>query len=90
MNDFLKALSLYYGLDWLTLLLGVSGLYLVTKKKKIGFLVSICSCCCGLFVAIVSKQYGFIVHNLVLISIMLRGYFIWKYEETTDLDKANS
>lgn len=77
----MNSLSTYYGLDWMTLILGQCGCLMITNKNRFGFVLSTLSCICGFTIAILSSQYGFVVHNAVLIFIMMRGFMKWKEEE---------
>lgn len=71
----------YYGLDWAALVLGLMGCYFITHQRRQGFLFSIVGCVCGLAVAALSNQYGFIIYNIVLIVMMTRGYAFWSSKE---------
>lgn len=77
LDNILHSLTLYYGLDWGAMLLGMIGYFLVTNCNRAGFLLSMCGCCCGFGVALLSDQYGFIVYNLILISLQTRGFMLW-------------
>lgn len=72
-----QSFSKYFGLDWLALASGVIGTYLITEKKRVGFAFSILSCLCGFAVATISLQFGFVFYNLLLISIMVKGFMEW-------------
>lgn len=72
----------YYGLDWLSMLFGFYGLWLLGKKKKISFLFTATGMALALFVALIANQYGFVVANSIMIIIALRNYRLWYLEET--------
>lgn len=75
MDNLTAIIGNYYGLDWGTLILGVTGSYLMSSGKlRTGFLFAAAACVCGLFVAIQLNQNGFIVYNIMLITLNLRGY----------------
>lgn len=78
LHSILECLGLYYGLDWMALMAGVGGTWLLTQKKPVGFLLGAVSCCCGLGVAVLSMQYGFIVYNLILMTLMAKGFWDWR------------
>ena len=64
----------YYGLDWATLVLGVTASLLLTGGRlRLGFSISILACICAFAVATMSHQNGFVVYNLLLIAINMRG-----------------
>ncbi len=74
MDGFLTALMAYYGLDWLALALGVSGSYMITGQNRFGFVLSALACLCGFAVALMSAQFGYVVYNVLLAGIMMRGF----------------
>ena len=76
----IQSFNLYYGLDWLAFASGLAGMYLPTRKNRYGFLLSILCCISGFAVAMMSTQYGFIAYNLVLMSLMAKGYREWGQE----------
>lgn len=64
-----------YGLDWGTLILGVTGSYLMSSGHlRPGFLLAAAACACGLCVALMLNQNGFIIYNIMLIALNIRGY----------------
>ncbi len=67
----------YYGLDWAVLVFGMIGSFLIGNMRREGFICSICACSCGLCVAIISGQYGFVVYNIILVSLSTRNYLRW-------------
>lgn len=81
LDTIILSLSTYYGLDWLALFTGFIGMYLITQKKQIGFLVSSVSCLSGFTVALISMQFGFVFYNIILIALMLKGYAEWNEDE---------
>lgn len=75
------ALLNYYGLDWLAMLCGFAGMWLLGKKRKVGFLFSAGGMIAGFVVSIIASQYGFIVANAVMFGIAVRNYVLWALEE---------
>lgn len=64
----------YYGIDWLTLMVGLTSSYMVSGGKlRVGFAIGIASCMGGLSLAVMSGQQGFIVYNALLIGMNIRG-----------------
>lgn len=74
MENFLDILMGYYGLDWLALVFGLSGSYMISSQNRFGFLLAGVGCLCGFCVAVLSAQFGFVVYNVLLLAIMLRGF----------------
>ena len=64
----------FYGLDWAVLLLGVIASTLTTGGNlRLGMRFSFVSCICGLTVAVLAHQNGFVVYNALIMAINLRG-----------------
>jgi nicotinamide riboside transporter PnuC len=76
----LELFTAYYGLDWLASLSGLLGLYLITEKKPVGFLITAASVIVAAGVSLWADQYGFLVSNIVTFALALRGYLSWKRE----------
>ena len=70
----------YYGLDWLSMVMGFAGAWLVTEKNKYGFILTIISVTLALIVALMAQQFGFVFANVITIGIATRGFMKWKAE----------
>ena len=77
MHEFISALFQYYGLDWVSMGMGLAGYFMISSGDKRGFIVSSLGCAFGLSVAILSGQTGFIAYNAILMAIMYRGFLNW-------------
>ena len=89
MADILGILTNYYGLDWLALIFGISGSYLITNQNRMGFLLCCAGCLCGFTVAAISAQFGFVMYNVILTAIMIRGYInLSRYQNHTRSEPA--
>jgi len=75
----LESLTKYYGLDWLAFISGISGMYLITKKHRAGFGLSALSSLSGFAVAAISLQFGYVFYNILLITLMVKGYREWAH-----------
>ncbi len=73
----MKDIFHYYGLDWAALVFGVMGSFLIGNMRREGFICSMFACSCGFTVAYLSHQYGFLVYNMILISLATRNYMRW-------------
>lgn len=71
----------YYGLDWLSMLLGFYGMWLLGKKRKVGFVFTAFGMVSALSVALLAQQYGFIFANIVMMILSARNYIMWRAEE---------
>jgi len=77
LSGLFSALGQYYGLDWLALCFGISGMWLLTQQKRTGFCIGALGCVAGFGAALLSGQFGFVAYNLILIAMMLRGFIRW-------------
>ncbi len=77
-DSFFQTLTMYYGLDWLSMLIGFAGGWLVTSQNRWGFLLVILSTIFAAATAIMASQYGFILANIINILISTRGFIAWK------------
>jgi len=67
----------YYGIDWVVTLTVFAGIFLLSDKKKLGFVVGMISATVGF---IFSFQIGSIangVTSIVLFFLYLRSYIKW-------------
>ncbi|QQG36742.1 MAG: hypothetical protein HYS17_02910 [Micavibrio aeruginosavorus] len=74
MTAILDALTVYYGLDWVALILGISGSYMITEQNRYGFVLTALACLCGFAVAVLSSQFGYVIYNVLLAAIAVRGF----------------
>ena len=77
METVIYTLGQYYGLDWVSVVFGLIGLYLVTEKNRIGFLFTVISVVLAAVVAMYAGAYGFILANIVTAILAIRGYIKW-------------
>lgn len=77
LDAFLQSFAVYYGLDWVALMAGVYGSYLMTNRNRLGFLMTGIGCVSGFAVAMISGQFGFVVYNAILMVLMVRGFLLW-------------
>ncbi len=80
MDSIIHALTAYYGLDWLTMAIGLYGTYLITQQKRIGFLMNAIACVLGVVIASMSGQTGYIVYNAIIMLMLSRTFINWPKE----------
>ena len=73
-------LGSYYGVDILAMLMTFTGINLITKKKKIGFVVHAAANCVWFCLGIMAESWGLIVANVVFVFMNTRGYYYWNKE----------
>ena len=77
MDAILEALTLYYGLDWAVMIIGLAGTYMITQQKRIGFLLNAIACFLRLIVAGMSDQMGYIVYNAIILMMLSKAFISW-------------
>lgn len=80
-ESLLQNLTTYYGLDWLTIILGIVGYLLITEKKAIGFLFNASSVTLAASVALIASQWGFLIANMIQFVVAIRAYRKWRVDE---------
>lgn len=81
MSSILPVFFQYYGLDWLSVLLGLIGTYMLGEHRKEGFLLIVMSVSCAASVAVMAETYAFLVANLAAIFLNIRGYIRWGHKK---------
>jgi len=71
----------YYGLDWLAMALGFTGMWLLGKKRKVSFIFTALGMVSAFSVSVLSSQYGFMVANSIMFFLAIRNYVLWSREE---------
>jgi len=74
----LEIFTMYYGLDWVAATLMLVGLWMVANKKRSGFMVTVVASIVGAVVSAMALQYGFLLSNIAMVFVALRGYILWK------------
>jgi nicotinamide riboside transporter PnuC len=76
-----ESFKIYYGLDWLSLVFGILGMWLLSRKERSGFIFQGISIFCAGVISYVAGQYGFVVSAFITMGIMIYGYANWKEDE---------
>lgn len=67
----------FYGIDWLATVCGLTGVYLIGSRKRIGFLVMMAASLSWLSVGFMIHSIALIVGSAVFFSLHVRGWFKW-------------
>lgn len=81
MSSILPLFFQYYGLDWLSVILGLMGTYLLGEHRKEGFLLIVMSVSCAASVAVMAETYAFLIANIAAIFLNIRGYIRWSHKK---------
>lgn len=74
----------YYGFDWLSLLFGLSGTYLLGNASKSGFVLGGISVLMALGVSLMIGSVPFVISNLLSLVLFGRGFYKWHKPDPRD------
>lgn len=67
--------------SWLLTLTGVTGMYVVGKKNRSGWLIAAGSQLLWITFGAITGQYGFIIAALIYGTIFIKNYINWSKED---------
>ena len=70
----------YYGFDWLAMICGLSGTYLLGSRSKYGFVFCMLGSSAWLAVGFLVNSLPLIVSSFISIALHLRGFLNWRRE----------
>lgn len=74
----MKWLTLHrFGLDYIGMVLSILGIYLLGKKKKVGWPVKAVSSVCWVIWAILTRTYSVIILDTIYITLCMHGLLHW-------------
>lgn len=68
----------YFGIDWLATVCGLTGVYLIGSRKKVGFLIMMVASLSWLTVGFMIQSMALIVGSAVFFSLHVRGWLKWR------------
>ncbi len=68
----------YYGIDWLATVCGLSGVYLLGNKNKIGFVLFMVGSLGWAVFGVLSGSIAMTIGSLIFFTLHLRGFLSWK------------
>lgn len=71
----------YYGIDWLATVCGLSAVYLLGNKNKIGFILFMIGSLSWAVVGFLIGSIAMTVGSLIFFVLHLRGFLNWKRAE---------
>ncbi len=71
----------YYGIDWLATILGLTGVYLLGNKNKIGFIVFMGASLSWVTFGALTGSVPVVVGSMIFFIMHLRGFISWLREE---------
>jgi hypothetical protein len=71
----------YYGIDWLATVCGLTGVYLLGNKSKIGFLLFMLASSSWAVFGIMTGSIAMTIGSTIFFSMHLRGFLAWRRDE---------
>ncbi|MDQ4120692.1 MAG: PnuC protein [Acidobacteriota bacterium] len=71
----------YYGIDWLATVCGLSGVYLLGNKNKIGFVLFMLASLSWAVFGVLSESIAMTIGSLIFFTMHLRGFLSWRRTE---------
>jgi nicotinamide riboside transporter PnuC len=71
----------YYGIDWLATVCGLSGVYLLGNKNKVGFILFMIGSLSWAVVGFLIASIAMTVGSLIFFALHLRGFLSWRKTE---------
>jgi len=71
----------FYGIDWLAIVCGLTGVYLLGNKNKIGFLVFMAASLSWIAVGVLIGSFAIIIGSSIFFMMHVRGWFNWSRSE---------
>ncbi len=84
-EEFMQLLQ-YYGIDWLATILGLTGVYLLGNKNKIGFIVFMAASASWVTFGALIGSVPVIIGSSIFFLMHLRGFINWT-KEAKDLQE---
>ena len=70
----------YYGIDWLATVCGLTGVYLLGNKNKIGFLVFMAASLSWVMFGVLTGSIPIVIGSSIFFFMHLRGFINWARE----------
>lgn len=67
----------YHGVDWVATFFNVLALYLIGKKKKIGFVMGFLATIGWMVFGIIAESAATIMANIMFLALNVKGYLEW-------------
>ena len=73
--------TIYYGVDWLAMLLTLIAIYLIGNKAKSGFVLMIVGNLCWVGLGFLSSSIAMIFANVIFAAMNVRAILKWSEDE---------
>lgn len=80
----------FYGIDWLATILGLTGVYLIGNKNKIGFIIFMGASLSWVLFGVLTGSIPVIIGSSIFFMMHLRGLLKWNRDAKDALDRSLS
>jgi hypothetical protein len=70
----------FYGVDWLATILGLTGVYLLGNKNKVGFIIFMGASLSWVTFGVMTGSFPVIIGSSIFFIMHLRGFVHWSRE----------
>lgn len=71
----------FYGIDWLATICGLTGVYLLGNKSKVGFVMFMMASLSWSAFGVITGSIAMTIGSLIFFSMHLRGFLSWRRDE---------
>jgi len=71
----------YYGIDWMATVFGLSGVYLLGSRNKLGFILFMAASLSWVTFGVMTHSVAVIIGSSIFFIMHLRGFINWFREE---------
>ncbi len=71
----------FYGIDWLATLCGVTGVYLLGNKSKVGFILFMVASTSWAVFGLMTGSIAMTIGSMIFFTMHLRGFLSWRRDE---------
>ncbi len=71
----------YYGIDWLATVCGLTGVFLLGNKNKIGFLIFMMASASWVTFGVLVGSWAVVLGSTIFFVMHLRGFLKWRRDE---------
>jgi hypothetical protein len=79
----------FYGIDWLATVCGLTGVYLLGNKSKVGFIAFMMASLSWAVFGLITGSIAMTIGSLIFFSMHLRGFLAWRRDERNRMEAVH-
>ena len=79
----------FYGIDWLATVCGLTGVYLLGNKSKLGFIAFMVASLSWAVFGVITGSIAMTVGSMIFFTMHLRGFLAWRRDEQNKMDAVH-